>query len=99
MVLSPLPTAACNTFIANISQVRHRDTVALIASNKAGDFGKSICHRIARHFDAGGIEPGMGVDRLVLPDLVPSDSGAEMQHAVDAAPLKHDARGHGLGQA
>jgi hypothetical protein len=75
------------------------DAVALIASHKACDFSKSIRHRIARHFDAGGIEPGMGVDRLVPSDLVLSDSGAEMQHAVDAAPLEHDARGHGLGQA
>jgi hypothetical protein len=28
----------------------------------------------------------MGVDRFVLSDLILSDSGAEMQHAVDTAP-------------
>jgi hypothetical protein len=37
-------------------------------SHKAGDFSTSICHRIARHFDAGGIESGMGVEPRRLRD-------------------------------
>ena len=86
------------------SQVRSWSGVLAIArcwalspsriSHKTRNLGETLRHRIAGHLDAGGIEPGMGVERLVL-----ALGGAEMHDAGDAAPLEHDARRHRLRQA
>src|SRR5688572_7051559 len=45
------------------AQASALSTLAL-ASNEAADLHEPLVHRIAGHFDASGIEPGMGVDRL-----------------------------------
>ena len=47
----------------NVAPVRFQ--VAAV-SDETRDLGEILRHRIAGHLDAGGIEPGMGVERLFL---------------------------------
>src|SRR5580704_7250450 len=69
-------------------------TKTILSSHKTSDLGEILRHRIAGDLDAGGIEPGMGVERLVG-----ALGGPEMHHARHAAAAEHDLRGHGLRQA
>lgn len=73
----------------HVSKIR-----SIVLSNKACDLGQPLGHRISSHFDARGIQPGMGIERFCL-----SLRCAKMHDARNPASLKHRMRGDRLRQA